>query len=97
MSKTNRVLRPVLVTTVHRGVFFGYADDTSGHTIKLKDGRLCIYWSAGCKGFMGLAANGPTDDCRIGPKADIELRNITSVVDVSDAAVKRWESQPWAS
>ncbi len=87
--------RAVLVTTEHRGVFFGYATDTSGSTIKLRAGRLCVYWSEDCKGFMGLAANGPTGSCKIGPAADIEVRAITSVSEVTAAAVLRWESAPW--
>jgi hypothetical protein len=89
--------RAVLVTTAHRGVFFGYATDTSGETIKLRAGRNCLYWSSDCKGFMGLAATGPTVNCRIGPAADIELRNITSVSDVTPESVKRWEAAPWKS
>lgn len=89
-------LRPVLVTTVHRGVFFGYASDTDGDVIALKDARNCVYWSDDCKGFVGLAANGPTKNCRIGPKADIQVRNITSVSEVTPEAVKAWEAAPWA-
>jgi len=88
--------RPVIVTTAHRGVFFGYAGDTEGETIKLDRARLCVYWSKDCKGFMGLAANGPTANCRIGPAADITLRNITAVLEVTNPeAVKAWERQPW--
>ena len=87
--------RPVLVTTAHRGVFFGYADDTDGETIALKRARLCVYWSADCKGFMGLAASGPSASCRIGPAADITLRNITAVLAVTPAAVTAWEAAPW--
>lgn len=87
--------RPVLVTTAHRGVFFGYATDTDGDTIALKRARLCVYWSVDVKGFMGLAANGPTAACRIGPPADITLRAITSVGEVKPAAVKAWEAAPW--
>ena len=87
--------RPVLVTTVHRGVFFGYASDTSGDTIRLRAGRLCIRWSADLRGFMGLASHGPSKQCRIGPPADIELRAITSVSEVCPKAVARWESAPW--
>ena len=95
--KSNGKLRPVLVTTVHRGVFFGYASDTKGDRIFLKDGRNCVYWSADCKGFLGLAANGPTKNCKVGPKADITVRNITSVSEVGPDAAKAWESQPWTS
>ena len=87
--------RAVLVTTEHRGVFFGYAKQTDGETIKLRAGRLCIYWSRDVKGFMGLAANGPSKGCRIGPPADIELRAITAVAEVTPDAVAKWESAPW--
>ena len=89
-------LRPVLVTTEHRGVFFGYARETSGPTIVLERARLCVYWSADVRGFMGLAADGPTANCRIGPAADIQLRGVTSVVEVSPGAVAKWEGAPWA-
>lgn len=88
--------RAVLVTTVHRGVFFGYADATDGETIALKKARLCVYWSRDVKGFMGLASGGPTKGCRVGPPADITLRNITAVAEVTPEAVKAWESGPWS-
>ena len=89
--------RPVVVTTAHRGVFFGYATDTTGETITLTRARLCVYWSTDVKGFMGLAAGGPTPSCRIGPPADITVRAITAVLEVTPAAVLAWESQPWQS
>ncbi|MES2889793.1 MAG: hypothetical protein V4739_17505 [Pseudomonadota bacterium] len=89
--------RPVIVTTAHRGVFFGYATKTDGDTIKLTRSRNCLYWSADCKGFMGLAANGPTKGCRVGPAINIEIRNITAVLEVaSESAVAAWEAAPWA-
>lgn len=88
--------RAVLVTTKHRGVFFGYATETSGEAIQLRRGRNCVYWSKGVRGFMGLASHGPTTSCRIGPPADIELRDITSVVTVTEEAVERWEEGHWS-
>lgn len=88
--------RPVLVTTAHRGVFFGFATDTDGETIALKRSRLCISWSADVRGFMGLAATGPSKGCRIGPEADITLRNITAVLECTPAAVEAWAKAPWA-
>jgi uncharacterized protein DUF6948 len=94
-AKANGKGRPVLVTTAHRGVFFGYADKTDGETIALKKARLCVYWSADVKGFMGLAATGPSSTCRIGPPADITLRSITAVAEVLPKAVVAWESAPW--
>jgi len=88
--------RPVLVTTEYRGVFFGYATQTSGDTIVLKRARNCIYWSADVKGFLGLAHAGPTSGCRIGPPADIELRKVTAVVEVTPDAEAAWGKAPWA-
>jgi hypothetical protein len=87
----------VLVTTAHRGVFFGYTSDIDGETITLRAGRNCLYWSADVKGFVGLATKGPNANCRVGPPANIQLRNITSVVAVSDDAAKAWEASPWKS
>lgn len=90
-------LRPVMVTTEFRGVFFGYASDTSGDPIVLKNARNCIYWTADEKGFMGLAVTGPGPKCKIGPAVPaIELRKITSVTEVTGEAVKAWEAAPFA-
>ncbi len=87
--------RAVIVTTEHRGVFFGFAKNIDGETINLRASRLCVYWSADVRGFMGLASGGPTKGCRIGPPADITLRKITAVVEVTPEAVKAWEAAPW--
>ena len=83
--------RPVLVTTEFRGVFFGYAEDTSGDTVKLEGARCAIYWATK-GGFMELAEVGPNANSRIGSRADIELRKVTSVTEVTDKAVEAWES-----
>lgn len=87
--------RPVLVTTAHRGVFFGYAEDTSGSTIKLTRARNCVYWPRETRGFLGLAAAGPGKGARVGPAADIELRDVTSIAEVAEAAVAAWEAALW--
>lgn len=96
MAKKTVTGRAVLVTTAHRGVFFGYADDTDGEIVKLKRARLCVRWSADLRGFMGLASTGPTKSCRIGPPADIDLRAITSVTAVTEEAAEAWERAPWS-
>lgn len=96
-TKTKTTKRAVLVTTEHRGVFFGYATETSGETIKLTDARLCLYWSRDVKGFMGLASNGPSATCRIGPAADIELRKITAIATVTPEAEAAWLAAPWSA
>jgi hypothetical protein len=95
-GETPMPARPVLVTTAHCGVFFGYAENTDGDTIKLKRARNCIYWPVTVKGFLGLAAVGPLEGSRIGPAADIELRNITCVTECTAAAVAAWEAAPWS-
>ena len=85
--------RPVLVTTEFRGVFFGYADDTSGDTIALTNARNCIYWPSENGGFGGLASEGPVKGSRIGARVEkLELRKIASVAEVSADAVTAWEN-----
>jgi hypothetical protein len=88
--------RYVMVTTEARGVFAGFASQTSGDVISLRAARNCIYWSASLKGFLGLASDGPDNSCKIGPAADIELRKITSVVEVTPAAQAKWLAAPWS-
>ena len=85
--------RPVLVTTEYRGVFFGYADDTSGDVIVLTNARNCIYWPSANGGFGGLASEGPAKGARIGARVDkLELRKITSVAEMTEGATKAWEA-----
>lgn len=78
MARSSKVEKAVLVTTSHRGVFFGYASETDGATIKMRGARNCVYWSSDVKGFLGLAATGPSKSCKVGPAADIELRACAS-------------------
>ena len=90
---TDDIGRPVVVTTEYRGVFFGYATDTSGDVITLRNSRNCIYWPSSQGGFMGLASDGPKTGSRIGARLDkIELRKITAVLEVSESAAKAWEA-----
>jgi hypothetical protein len=77
-------------------VFFGYATDTDGLTIKLRRARNCIYWPTENKGFLGLASSGPVKGAKVGPAADITLRDITAVAECSEAAEAAWEQAPWA-
>lgn len=84
-------MRPVIVCTSHRGVFFGFAESTDGDVIKLKDARMAIYWGTD-RGVMQLAETGPTDKSKISAKADIEVRSITAVFEVAPEALKAWEA-----
>lgn len=86
--------KPVLVTTEFRGVFFGYIknDKKLPAEITLTGARNCIYWSADCGGFLGLASGGPTSGCKLGKMvSEITLFKITSVTPIEAAAVKNWE------
>ena len=83
--------KAVLICTEHRGVFFGFTDDASGDTIKLKHCRMAIYWGTD-KGVQQLAATGPTSSSRIGAPSDAEIRKVTAVFDVTEEAVGKWLS-----
>lgn len=83
--------RPVIVCTEHRGVFFGYASDTSGDRVHLRGARMAIYFGTQ-KGVMQLAETGPTSSSKISARANIEVRKITAVFEVTPAAVEKWEA-----
>lgn len=87
--------KAVLVTTEFRGVFFGYVkeDKKLPDEITLTQVKNCIYWSADCGGFLGLASGGPTSGCKIGTRVpELRLFKVTSVSPVSDEAAKKWNS-----
>jgi len=87
---------PILVTTVHRGVFMGFFHSQEGNTIVLDRIRNCVYWPAECKGFIGLATIGPLRGSRVGPAAErATLYNVTAILTVSTEALAKWESFPW--
>lgn len=87
-------MKAILVTTQHRGVFFGLVpddQDMSARTMALKSARCAMYWGT-TKGVAELAHSGPTSKSRIGAPADIEaLHDITAVWSVSEEARQRWE------
>jgi hypothetical protein len=96
--------RPVVVTTEHRGVFFGFAPagEISLHpadakSLTLTDAQMCVYWSEDVKGILGLAAGGPTVRCRVTRRVGrITITEVTSVIDATGEAVKAWQDRPWS-
>ena len=90
--------KAVLVTTSHRGVFFGYEKGSlRGGVVTITNARNCLYWSRDVKGFLGLAVTGPSPSCRVGPcVATMTLTGVTSVSDVNADAEKRWNDAPWS-
>lgn len=98
MAKSALKSVPLVVTT-ERGVFFGYGEpDLEAQHVRITGARMVVYWSADCRSVVGLAANGPTKGCRIGPQAPaIIVRNVTAVIECSEAAAKKFEEAPWSS
>lgn len=91
----SRLGKPCLITTEFRGVFYGEVknDKNLPAEITLKNARNCIRWSSECNGFLGLAAKGPTKNCKIGAQInEITLYKITSVTPVSEEAADAWKT-----
>ena len=89
-----------LITTDKKGVFMGYINpnDESETTIQAEQVKMCIYWSEDVKGVIGLAADGPNENCRItkaAPKAT--LQGVTAVVTLSEKAEEAWKKDCWSS
>lgn len=96
MSEQNGA--PVVVTTEHRGVFFGYLQgNRDSPVVELREAMMCVYWSASVRGVLGLAATGPDAKCRVTPPVpSIMLHKVTAVMEASDEAVKAWLARPWS-
>jgi len=91
---TTKKTREVLVTTSHRGVFFGtltsQKDTSNGTTVVLKDARCALRWHT-TGGFLELAEFGPNKNSKIGATAPtLELEKVTSIADVTPKAAKAW-------
>jgi len=90
-------MKGLVVTTKHRGVFFGYGEPSDKDTIELKNARMCIYWPEENRGVVGLASDGPKKGARITPSApSIILRGVTSVMETTKEAEKAWEKGLWS-
>lgn len=84
----------VLVTTSHRGVFWGRIESSrdNGRTVVLTGARCAIYWATN-KGFLELAQIGPNKSSKVGAVAPrITLHDVTSVTECTDAAAGAWEA-----
>ena len=85
--------KKVIVTTVHRGVFFGeLLSSTEAKTVTLRNARMGIYWATS-KGLFELADVGPNSKSKIGSVAlEITLHDVTCVIVCSEASVAKWEA-----
>lgn len=87
----------VVVTTKYRGVFGGRFQSRDGDEVVLSDARVCVYWSENVKGFVGLAATGPLAGSKVSEACPrITLRNVTAILECSEAAEKQWEACKWS-
>ena len=91
--------RMVVVTTDkdRRGVFFGELIKHENDIVILKNAQMAVYWSSKVGGVLGLASIGPQKGSRISPIVPkIEINGVTSVMDATKDAVKKWREQEWS-
>jgi hypothetical protein len=103
MAKANGRV-PVLVCTDKRGVFMGWAaasalrGDGWRKKLTLKDARMCVYWSTDVRGVLGLAAKGPTHNCKVTPAVPEQIVvGVHGITRCTGEAVAAWEKEPWNS
>lgn len=96
MSKANKVA--CLITTDKRGVFSGLISqkDVEETKMRVENARMVVYWDTATKGVLGLAATGPTKGCRVTKAVpSVILHGVTAVVELTEAAVKAFDKEPW--
>lgn len=85
-------MKPVIVTTSHRGVFFGMAEsaDPSITECTLHDSIMVIYWGT-TKGVAQLAVEGPTSKSRLSAVVPRwHLRDVVSIMECTPEAAVKW-------
>ena len=101
MSTNTNNLIPCLITTDKdkRGVFMGYInpDDMDKEVVEAHDVRMCVYWNSEVKGVLGLAATGPSNQCKVSKAAKrAKLHGVTAVFELTSDAEAAWAKEPWA-
>lgn len=85
---------PLLVTTTHKGVFFGFGVVPKAGTkeIRIEQAQNCISWDSSIRGVFGLAGKGPNSNCKIGPAVPaITLHDVTAITEATDEAAAAWK------
>jgi len=88
----------VVITTKSRRwlIMHGTLEAVSGDTVRLKDARCCVYFSAATKTHTGLASHGPAEGSRIARRVDTAIvSGVETVSPATDEATKRWEREEW--
>lgn len=87
---------PIVVTTAHRGVFFGKFVSREDREITISEARVCVYWNRETRGFVGLAVTGPLDGCRVSPAAPkLTLTDVTAILECTPESAEKWGQSPW--
>lgn len=88
-------MKPVMITTKHRGVFGGLVpkdQDMDARTMALKSARMAISFGTS-NGVAQLAHTGPTSSSKIGSPADLEaVHDITAVWLITPEAWEKWQN-----
>lgn len=90
-------LKPYLVFSNTRDIFFGWAAKT-GPRMVLKKARRVYYYAThnGVGGPDQLATLGPAKGSRIGPTVEeLTVENVANSVCISKGAQKEWEGSSW--
>ena len=91
-KKRTAKTRAVVITTEHRGVFFGTmtAHDIDARRATLKGAVMAIHWNT-TGGLFELASAGPNAGSRLSVVApSMEVEKITAIMDVTEAAETAW-------
>ena len=98
-STTTRRYVVICTDSTRRGIFGGYLEsyDQDKQIAVMSEARMAVYFSANCKGVLGLAGIGPQKGSKISPAAPtIELNGVTAVMDCTEEAKKQWELGIWS-
>lgn len=98
MKENNKIAVLITTDSSKRGVFMGFIDpkETDKDTVTAEEVRMAVHWTSDVRGVIGLAASGPTKNCKISkaaPKAVI--KGVTACVQITDDALKAWRKEPW--
>lgn len=94
--------RKVIVCTDKRAVVFGTTTALSHEAMTLCGARMCLRWSSKVGGVFGLSDKGPFDASKGGDTTvsattpSVTLTGITAVFEVTEEAIRAWESAPIA-
>jgi hypothetical protein len=96
MANKKKETKAVIITTQHRGVFFGDLEKGTeeSRTVTLTGARNAIYWAT-TNGFIELAQVGPNSKSKVGSVAPrIVLHDVTSVTECTASAAAAWRAFP---